>query len=126
MSTPQKESDSRKQDVLPASEKIAYGVGDIPGYLPVYLPTALANQVLTMTLMVSPALVSLAMAFFRMVDAFTDPLVGWLSDRFRSRFGRRRPFMLVGSVLTALIVPLIYLMGRDWGEYQIGGAPFRL
>lgn len=105
--------------VVPLKEKIAFGMGDLPAYLPTHLTTYLANQVFNMSLGVSPTLISLVMAIFRLVDAFTDPLVGWLSDRFRSRFGRRRPFMFVGMILSALTVPLVYLVNPDWSSYQI-------
>ncbi|MFO7715004.1 MFS transporter [Desulfosarcina sp.] len=43
----------------------------------------------------------------RLFDAVTDPLMGTLSDRTRSRFGRRRPYILAGSILIA--VALIFL-----------------
>jgi glycoside/pentoside/hexuronide:cation symporter, GPH family len=43
----------------------------------------------------------------RLFDAVTDPLMGTLSDRTRSRFGRRRPYMMVGSLLVA--IALIFL-----------------
>jgi GPH family glycoside/pentoside/hexuronide:cation symporter len=43
----------------------------------------------------------------RLFDAVTDPLMGTLSDRTRSRFGRRRPYIMVGSILVA--VALIFL-----------------
>jgi GPH family glycoside/pentoside/hexuronide:cation symporter len=43
----------------------------------------------------------------RIFDAVTDPFMGTLSDRTRTRFGRRRPFIMVGSILIA--VALIFL-----------------
>ena len=43
----------------------------------------------------------------RIFDALTDPVMGTLSDNTRSRFGRRRPYILMGSVLIA--AALIFL-----------------
>jgi GPH family glycoside/pentoside/hexuronide:cation symporter len=43
----------------------------------------------------------------RLFDAVTDPLMGTLSDRTRSRFGRRRPYIVSGSILIA--IALIFL-----------------
>jgi GPH family glycoside/pentoside/hexuronide:cation symporter len=45
----------------------------------------------------------------RVVDAVTDPLVGSLSDRTRTRFGRRRPWILGGSVPLAVVVLLLFV-----------------
>ena len=48
------------------------------------------NQVLG----VAPELCGLAFAIASVVAAVSDPLVGLLSDRVRTRWGRRHPFML--------------------------------
>ena len=47
----------------------------------------------------SPELVGIAFAVGTIYDAITDPLMGTVSDRTRSRFGRRHPYMLLGGSL---------------------------
>jgi glycoside/pentoside/hexuronide:cation symporter, GPH family len=43
-------------------------------------------------------LVSWSLLFARLIDAFTDPVMGWLSDRTRARLGRRRPYILASAL----------------------------
>ena len=53
----------------------------------------------------------------RFVDAFTDPLIGWWSDRTRSRWGRRIPFVLFSTPFYALFGALIWFLpdeGSSW------------
>ena len=44
----------------------------------------------------------------RLWDAITDPLIGALSDRTRSRFGRRKPWILAGGAVFTLAVALLF------------------
>jgi len=53
--------------------------------------------------------IAMAIAMARGLDAITDPAMGWVSDRTRSRFGRRRPWIALGVPLCA--VSLIALFG---------------
>ncbi len=46
--------------------------------------------------------IAIAIALARAFDAITDPVMGWLSDRTRSRFGRRKPYIAFGVPLMAL------------------------
>ncbi len=46
-----------------------------------------------------------------MIAVFVQPVAGAISDRFSSRFGRRRPFILVGTLLALLFLPSIGLSG---------------
>lgn len=46
----------------------------------------------------APIFISLALAISRLVDMVTDPLVGFLSDRYNSKYGRRIPFIAVGTI----------------------------
>jgi GPH family glycoside/pentoside/hexuronide:cation symporter len=43
-------------------------------------------------------------------DAFTDPAMGWLSDRTRTRFGRRRPYLLLGALICGVALPTLYAL----------------
>jgi GPH family glycoside/pentoside/hexuronide:cation symporter len=44
----------------------------------------------------------------KLYDGFTDPVVGWLSDKHKSLSGRRRPFLLWGSLVCGLAMALIF------------------
>jgi GPH family glycoside/pentoside/hexuronide:cation symporter len=67
---------------------------------------------------VGSALIGLALMLNRLFDAFSDPLFGWWSDNTRSRWGRRRPFILVGSILAGIGLPLLFAVPQDWSEMQ--------
>ncbi len=56
----------------------------------------------TQVMGVSPELVGLALFVALLVDALSDPLVGYVSDRWRSRWGRRHPFMYLSAVPVAV------------------------
>ena len=49
----------------------------------------------------------------RFVDAFTDPLIGWWSDRTRSRWGRRIPFILVSTPFYALFAAMVWFLPSE-------------
>lgn len=88
---------------LPLQTRAAYGASAFGENLAINSINQLAFAVFNLTLLVSPTLVGIALAAPRLLDLFLDPLVGGLSDRLRSRWGRRRPFILVGAVLAGAI-----------------------
>lgn len=47
-------------------------------------------------------------------DIITDPLIGWMSDRTVSRFGRRLPYMFFGVILMALSVVLLFAVPGEF------------
>ena len=77
--------------------------------LAVYLPAVYADSE---GFGLSLGFVALTLALSRVFDGLTDPIVGFLSDRTRSRFGRRKPYILLGmpiflTGIWMLWVPLI-------------------
>ncbi len=57
----------------------------------------------------------------RMVDMVTDPLVGHWSDRFRSRWGRRIPFIVWGAPVMALGFALLWMPPQGLSTVALGG-----
>jgi GPH family glycoside/pentoside/hexuronide:cation symporter len=54
------------------------------------------------------ASISIAMVLFSLWDAFNDPITGFLSDRTRSRFGRRKPWLLAGTPVFVVAAVLFF------------------
>lgn len=85
--------------VLPAFAIAAFGMP-----LTVYLPNFFASKEFAIPL----GLVGLIFAAIRLVDVFIDPAIGYLSDQWRTRFGRRRPMILLGTPFMALGIWMVY------------------
>ncbi|MBN8607003.1 MAG: MFS transporter [Caulobacterales bacterium] len=64
----------------------------------------------------SPISVSLAITLVMIVDAIMDPLVGFFSDHFRSRWGRRHPFMYASALPLAVSFFLLWNPPLGWSE----------
>lgn len=85
----------RKTLAMYALPALALAMPTIPAY--VYLPTFYAE-----TLGLGLAATGAVLLMARMLDVVSDPLVGVISDRFPTRWGRRKPWILVGGVLAAI------------------------
>ena len=105
-------------DRLPMRQKVGYGFGSFLDMWGHWLYQSLAFQVFNIFLGVAPGLISTVMAIKIGIDAASDTIFGWLSDNMRSRWGRRRPFILVGGVLAGAGLPLMFAVGRGWTDTQ--------
>ena len=81
---------------------VAYGMGDMYGGGAFMIVGMLFLFYLTEVVGLSPALAGMVFGIGKVWDAVSDPLMGYLSDRTRSRFGRRRVYFLAGIVPIAL------------------------
>jgi len=70
----------------------------------------------------SPEVAGIALSIATLWDAITDPLMGTISDRTTTRFGRRHPYMLVGGVLLALLSLALWFVPETFqGEKMLFG-----
>jgi Na+/melibiose symporter-like transporter len=67
-----------------------------------------------------PALAGLAILVALCVDAITDPLMGTITDRTNSRFGRRHPFMFVSFIPLSIGYVLLFIPNPSWDVSQTG------
>jgi glycoside/pentoside/hexuronide:cation symporter, GPH family len=107
-----------KADKVPALQKFGFGLGSIHDMWGHWLYTGLAFMVFNVQLGVSPKWISRALLFKLVFEAVWDSVFGWWSDNTRTRFGRRRPFILVGSILSGLCLPLLFMVQPGWTETQ--------
>lgn len=95
---------------VPLRTRVAWGCGGLADNFMFNTMTALGTLVYVNHFQLPPALAGLALGLPRIVDALTDPWIGNLSDNFRSRFGRRRPFMLAGVIGCVILLPLLWTL----------------
>lgn len=114
------------EDRISLLQKVIYGAGAFVNNL---LAAAIGGMtiVLNLSLGMNPALVGLLGALPRLTDAITDPLMGFISDNTRSRWGRRRPYIFVGAILAGLLYALLWQLPANRTEtfyfwYFLGGS----
>ncbi|MDE2873939.1 MAG: MFS transporter [Gemmatimonadota bacterium] len=97
------------KDRISFPHKVCYGIG---GFVNNLLAQGIGNMmvVLTLALGMDFRAVGLLGSLPRAFDAITDPLVGFISDKTKSRWGRRRPFLFVGAIASGIIFALLWQM----------------
>ncbi len=109
---------------LPMWRKICFALGQLGWSLGSYgvlnlinyfynPPTATGGGRLFPLYIGSAAALGIVTAGGRLFDGITDPLLAGLSDRSRSRFGRRRSFMAVGAIPFAVLGVLVFVPPSD-------------
>lgn len=99
---------STQAEKLPLRVKLSYGAPSFAG-AGMAIPIAIHLTIFySDTILVPLGLIALVKALARALDALTDPLMGWLTDSTRSRWGRRRPWILFGAPAAALSFYLMF------------------
>ena len=103
------------EDRIPVPQKLFYGFGAFVNNL---LAAAIGGMVIVLNLGLgmNPALVGLLGALPRLTDAITDPLMGYISDNTRTRWGRRRPYIFIGAILAGVVYAILWQLPADRSE----------
>lgn len=105
---------------ITTAERVVFAAGDLFGGGGASIIAVLYLFFLTDIVGINPALAGTAVLVAKLWDAINDPLMGAISDRTRSRLGRRRPFILVGGLL------LIGAMAVLWSPINPGQTQWQL
>ena len=110
------------RDRLPVPTKMAYGLGTALDMWGLWLYPSVGFAVFSIYLGCNAWWVGLAMTLIRFYDAFTDPWMGWISDNVRTKYGRRRPFILIAGILCGLGLPILFLVSPAWSDKAFLGV----
>jgi GPH family glycoside/pentoside/hexuronide:cation symporter len=110
------QTETAAQDRVPVFQKIFYGFGSLANNL---VPASLGCMVIVLNLglQMDPGKIGLILAFSKLTDAIIDPIMGYISDHTGFRWGRRRPYIVVGAILSGLIYALMWQLPAGHSQH---------
>jgi GPH family glycoside/pentoside/hexuronide:cation symporter len=106
---------AKQNETLPAKILLSYGglmvplaIVDVP--IVIYLPVFYSKEI-----GIDIGLVGLIFVLARIWDGITDPLIGWLSDKTSSKYGRRKPWVVIGTPLLMISIWFAFNPAPDVG-----------
>ena len=88
-------------DAVSSGLRINFGAGALGMAIVLNTPAGILAPFMTNFLGLGAATVATLLLASKLYDVVTDPLMGIISDRTRSRWGRRRPYLLLGGIISA-------------------------
>jgi len=77
---------------------LSWGLGSLGVAIFFNTQTVLLTRYMTDELGIAAGVAGLLLLLSKLYDAVTDPLMGWITDRTKSKWGRRRPWLVIGGV----------------------------
>lgn len=116
MNTPTESTPAAK---IPARKKMLWGAGGAADMMIMNGVNGLVDQIYTIGMALDPKWIGLARSVPRFLDMMLDPVIGHLSDNTRSRWGRRRPWMLAGGIIAAITSIVMWYPPVGQGELAV-------
>ncbi len=115
MRTPSNTNSPKGKIVLPTNP-VVYAIGMLGITIPSQMYTTYATYYYNDKMHLPLYLISFGSMLYTIWDAFDDPLAGYLSDRTRTKVGRRRPWILAAAPLFCLFYILFFSPPASLGE----------
>lgn len=101
---------------IPLISKIVYGMGDVGCNFSWMFVGNFLMIFYTDVFEINMSIVAGLMFFSRFWDAINDPIIGSLSDKTKTRWGRYRPWLLIAAPLTAVVLALTFWTHPSWSN----------
>jgi len=108
-------SQASKPYTAPNREIYGWAIGGIATHALICM-YGQAMNIFTVGFGLKAAVVGWAMMLPRVFDAIIDPMMGHFSDNLKTPWGRRKPFLVGGSLLAGLFVALLWWGNREWSD----------
>lgn len=113
------------EDRIPVKEKICYGIGGLmDGGGVALMGCILVSYMEGMGIPLGIA--STIFMIAKLWDAVTDPVMGFISDNTRSKWGRRKPYLFWGGVSIIISIFLLFMPVTQWGMSTNGFIAYML
>ncbi|MFZ4796314.1 MAG: MFS transporter [Bacteroidia bacterium] len=105
-------SNQHSSQIVPMGQKIAFGLGMLANQM---FPAALGIFMVVLVENLGMPSWMWGVLFFvpRIVDAFFDPIMGFISDNTKSVWGRRRQYVFVGSIIMGIAFIIMWQLYRE-------------
>ncbi|MFC3880802.1 MFS transporter [Algoriphagus namhaensis] len=100
------------EDIVPLVQKFAFGAGNLANQL---FPAALGAFMyyLVVAYKMDPLDAALLSSIPRFLDAITDPIMGYITDNTRSKWGRRKPYIMLGAFITGITFMIMWQLNPE-------------
>ena len=102
-------TEQKRVQRLPLGIKLSFGIGDISNNIFIVTTGMYLLFFMTNVLGINPALAGMMLLFPKIWDVISDPVMGAITDVTRSRFGRRRPYLLYGAIPFGLAFFVLFI-----------------